>query len=65
MAAHGLSSCGALAWLAHGRILVPQSGIKPTPTTLGSGLLTTGPPGRSLATCLLQSSSDLFAPLIL
>ena len=60
-----LSSCGTQAWLPHGRILVPPSGIKPTSSTLGSGLLTTEPPGKSLATHLLQSSSDLFAPLIL
>ena len=29
-------------------ILVPQPGIKPTPSCTGSRVLTTGPPGKSL-----------------
>ena len=36
-----------LAALQHVRILVPESGIKPTSPALAGGFLTTGPPGKS------------------
>ena len=34
-------------------VLVPQPGIKPTPSALEGEVLTTGPPGKSLI-CVLK-----------
>ena len=45
--AHGLSSCGARAWLPRG-ILLPRPGSEPTSPALAGGVLTTGLPGKPL-----------------
>ena len=48
-------------WLQHVAcgILVPQPEIKPTPTALKCGVLTTAPPGKSLSRTFLREKSVL------
>ena len=49
-AAHGLSSCGALALLPRGMWDLLRPGMKPASLALAGGFLTTGPSGKP---CLL------------
>ena len=41
-----LSSCGALAWLAHGMWDLPGPGVEPVPPALAGGFLSTRPSGK-------------------
>ena len=55
VAAHGLNSCRAGAWLPVAyAILVPQPGIEPVSPALEDGSVTIGPPGQSLL-CLFKT----------
>ena len=45
--AHGLSSCGAWAWLLGGMWDLPGPGLEPVSHALAGGFLTTAPPGKS------------------
>ena len=44
--AHGLSNCGAQAWLLHGVWDLPGPGIEPVSPALAGEFFTTEPPGK-------------------
>ena len=58
VAAHGLSSCGARAYLLRGMWDPPGSGLEPASPALAGGFPTTEPPGKSALILYLPHHGD-------